>query len=34
VFFFACYLAAIVSARLDLNLEDAKKKKSNWSLYF
>jgi oligosaccharyltransferase complex subunit alpha (ribophorin I) len=29
VFFFACYLAAIVSARLDLNLEDAKKKKSN-----
>jgi hypothetical protein len=26
VFFFACYIAAIVSARLDLNLDDGKKK--------
>lgn len=29
VFFFACFLVAIVSARLDLNLDEAKKKKSN-----
>lgn len=29
VFFFACFVVAIVSARLDLNLDEAKKKKSN-----
>jgi hypothetical protein len=29
VFFFACYMVAIVSARIDLNLEEGKKKKSN-----
>lgn len=29
VFFFACFLVAIISARLDLNLDEGKKKKSN-----